>query len=54
MTSPRDRRLVPPFARVDHVLTTPALKVIALHPSEGGGSDHTPLIADIARTFGAG
>lgn len=54
MTWPRNRRLVPPFARVDHVLTTPDLAVIALHPGEGGGSDHTPLIADIARTLGAG
>ena len=54
MTWPRNRRLLPPFARVDHVLTTPGLAVIALHPGEGGGSDHTPLIADIARTRIAG
>ena len=54
MTWPRDRRLLPPFARLDHVLTTPSLAVIALRPGKGAGSDHTPLIADIARTVDAG
>jgi endonuclease/exonuclease/phosphatase (EEP) superfamily protein YafD len=54
MTWPRDRRLLPPFTRIDHVLTTPGLAVIALHPGEGAGSDHKPLVADVARTRRAG
>ena len=54
MTWPRDRRLLPPFTRIDHVLTTPGLAVIALHPGEGAGSDHRPLVADVARTRPAG
>jgi endonuclease/exonuclease/phosphatase (EEP) superfamily protein YafD len=54
MTWPRDRRLIPPFTRIDHVLTTPGLAVVALHPGEGQGSDHRPLIADVARTIPPG
>ena len=53
MTWPRDR-LIPAFTRIDHVLTTRGLAVIALHPGEGAGSDHKPLVADVARTRRAG
>ncbi len=50
MTWPRDRRLVPPLARIDHVLTTAGLTVTALSAGRGPGSDHRPLTAVIALT----
>ncbi len=48
MTWPRDRRLVPPVARVDHVLTTARLAVTAVWTGRGRGSDHRPVMAVIA------
>ena len=50
MTWPRDRRLVPPLARIDHVLTTPGLTVTAIWSGRGPGSDHRPLMAVVALT----
>ncbi len=52
MTWDRSRRLVPPLARIDHVLTTPALAVVAIRTGTGRGSDHRPIVADIVRTAG--
>jgi endonuclease/exonuclease/phosphatase (EEP) superfamily protein YafD len=49
MTWPRDRRL-PPVMRIDHVLTTAGLAVTSLRTGDGEGSDHRPLVAEIART----
>jgi endonuclease/exonuclease/phosphatase (EEP) superfamily protein YafD len=49
-TWPRDRRLVPPLLRIDHVLTTPGLAVRHLRTGHGQGSDHRPLVADVAGT----
>ncbi len=50
MTWPRDRRLLPPLMRLDHVLTTRGLVVTSLRTGRGQGSDHRPLVADVART----
>jgi endonuclease/exonuclease/phosphatase (EEP) superfamily protein YafD len=35
-------------ARIDHVLTTDGLVVTRIGVGEGRGSDHRPLIADVA------
>ncbi|HEX2046931.1 MAG TPA: endonuclease/exonuclease/phosphatase family protein [Acidimicrobiales bacterium] len=48
MTWPRDRRLVPPLARIDHVLTTPGLAVTGIWTGGGQGSDHRPIVAVVA------
>jgi endonuclease/exonuclease/phosphatase family metal-dependent hydrolase len=48
MTWPRDRRIVPPLVRIDHVLTTRGLVVTHLAVGTGKGSDHRPLVADVA------
>ncbi|MEA2685879.1 MAG: hypothetical protein QOE93_1074, partial [Actinomycetota bacterium] len=48
MTWPRNARLAPPVARIDHVLTTDGLVVTRIGVGEGRGSDHRPLIADVA------
>ncbi|MGI8983837.1 MAG: endonuclease/exonuclease/phosphatase family protein [Acidimicrobiales bacterium] len=53
MTWDRSRRFVGPLARIDHVLTTPALTVTAIRTGEGLGSDHRPLIADVTRVHRA-
>jgi endonuclease/exonuclease/phosphatase (EEP) superfamily protein YafD len=45
---------VPPLTRIDHVLTTDGLAVVAIRTGEGRGSDHRPIVADIVRTAGAG
>ena len=50
MTWPRDRRLVPPLTRIDHVLTTPGLTVTAIWSGHGPGSDHRPVMAVVALT----
>lgn len=50
MSWPRDRRLFPPLLRIDHVLTTRGLTVTAIRTGRGVGSDHRPLVADVART----
>lgn len=49
LTWPRDGRLAP-FARIDHALTGPGLAVTSIRTGRGEGSDHRPVIADIART----
>ncbi len=48
MTWPRDRRIAPPVARIDHVLTTEQLIVTRISTGVGRGSDHRPLVADVA------
>jgi endonuclease/exonuclease/phosphatase (EEP) superfamily protein YafD len=48
MTWPRDRRVVPPVARIDHVLTTKGLTVVSVRSGRGLGSDHRPLLAEVA------
>ncbi len=48
MTWPRDRALIPPVARIDHVLTTTGLAVTAVRTGRGSGSDHRPLVAEVA------
>ena len=50
MSWPKGRRLVPPLLRIDHVLTTRGLTVTDIRAGRGRGSDHRPLIADVART----
>lgn len=48
MTWTPRRGLVPPLARIDHVLTTEGLVVTSIRTGTGRGSDHRPLVADIA------
>lgn len=48
MTWPSDGRILPPLARIDHVLTTEGLVVPTISTGVGRGSDHRPLIADVA------
>jgi endonuclease/exonuclease/phosphatase (EEP) superfamily protein YafD len=48
MTWPRNRPLVPPLVRIDHVLTRGVLSVTSIRTGAGHGSDHRPLIADVA------
>jgi len=50
MTWPRNRRFVPPFLRIDHVLTTEPLVVTRIGAGTGHGSDHRPIVADVVRT----
>ena len=50
MTWPNDRRPVPALFRIDHVLTSRGLAVVGLRTGRGEGSDHRPLVADVART----
>ncbi|MDQ4134129.1 MAG: endonuclease/exonuclease/phosphatase family protein [Actinomycetota bacterium] len=47
-TWPSDLRFLPPLARVDHVLVSPELAVLAATEGRGPGSDHRPLIVDLA------
>jgi endonuclease/exonuclease/phosphatase family metal-dependent hydrolase len=47
-TWPRDRRLLPPLLRLDHVLVSPGVEVQAIREGVGQGSDHRPVIADLA------
>jgi endonuclease/exonuclease/phosphatase (EEP) superfamily protein YafD len=47
-TWPRGRRLLPPMLRLDHVLVSPGLAVQAIREGVGEGSDHRPVIADLA------
>jgi len=48
MTWPRDRSLVPPMLRIDHVLTGDGAVVTRIRTGRGKGSDHRPLVADVA------
>lgn len=50
----RQGRFVPPLTRIDHVLTSPGLAVVAIRTGEGQGSDHRPIVADVIPTAGAG
>jgi endonuclease/exonuclease/phosphatase (EEP) superfamily protein YafD len=50
----RQGRLVPPLTRIDHVLTSDGLAVVAIRTGEGRGSDHRPVVADVVRTPGPG
>lgn len=45
---------LPPLTRIDHVLTTGELAVVAIRTGEGRGSDHRPIVADIVRTVDRG
>lgn len=49
-TWPRDIPLVPPVVRIDHVLVSDQLSVLGIAEGTGRGSDHRPLIADLAVT----
>ena len=49
MTWPRDVRFVPPLTRIDHVLTNATLTVTSIRTGRGRGSDHRPVVADVAR-----
>jgi endonuclease/exonuclease/phosphatase (EEP) superfamily protein YafD len=48
MTWPRDRHWIPPLIRIDHILTTAGLTVTAIRTGHGQGSDHRPIVADVA------
>lgn len=50
MTWPRNLRIIPPMIRIDHVLTTQHLVVTRITTGVGKGSDHRPLVADVALT----
>jgi endonuclease/exonuclease/phosphatase (EEP) superfamily protein YafD len=47
-TWPRDRWWFPPVARLDHVLVSPELAVLDVREGTGRGSDHRPVVADLA------
>lgn len=49
-TWPSDLRLLPPLARLDHVLVSDAVAVLGVREGTGRGSDHKPLVADLAVT----
>lgn len=48
MTWSRSQRLVPPLLRIDHVLTSEHLVVTSIATGEGRGSDHRPIVAEVA------
>ena len=48
MTWPRNRKGIPPVLRIDHVLTGNGAVVTRIVAGKGKGSDHRPLIADVA------
>jgi len=50
MTWPNSLAILPPVTRLDHVLTRNGLDVIRVRVGQGRGSDHRPLVADIALT----
>jgi endonuclease/exonuclease/phosphatase (EEP) superfamily protein YafD len=47
-TWPRDRWPLPPVLRLDHVLVSPEIGVQAVREGIGVGSDHRPIVADLA------
>lgn len=47
-TWPRDLAFVPPLVRIDHILVSKQVAVLHVSEGEGRGSDHRPLIADLA------
>ena len=50
----RQGRLLPPLTRIDRVLTTDGLAVVAIRTGDGRGSDHRPIVADVVRTVAPG
>ena len=46
-TWPRDRWPLPPVMRLDHVLVSPEIGVLAVREGVGAGSDHRPIVADL-------
>jgi len=50
MTWPSDLRVLPPLARLDHVLVSDAITVVSVREGPGRGSDHLPLLAELAFT----
>ncbi len=49
MTWPRNH-VFPPLIQIDHVLTAGGLTVTGIRTGTGPGSDHRPLVAEVART----
>lgn len=47
-TWPRDLRVIPAFVRLDHVLVSRHLAVVGIAEGVGKGSDHRPVIVDLA------
>jgi endonuclease/exonuclease/phosphatase (EEP) superfamily protein YafD len=48
MTWPRDQAWVIPYLRLDHVLLSHSLTVTSYRLGHGAGSDHRPIVVDIA------
>ena len=48
VTWPRGGRVIPPVYRLDHVLVSPDVAVLEVREGRGKGSDHRPVIADLA------
>ena len=48
MTWPRNQAWVLPYLRIDHVLLSPQLTVTSYRLGTGRGSDHKPIVVDIA------
>ena len=47
-TWPRNRWWTPPLLRLDHVLVSPEMAVVDVREGTGRGSDHKPVVADLA------
>ena len=48
VTWPQDRWWTPPLVRLDHVLVSPEVAVVDVREGTGRGSDHRPIVADLA------
>ena len=48
VTWPRGGRILPPFYRLDHVVVSNEVAVLEVREGRGKGSDHRPVIADLA------
>jgi endonuclease/exonuclease/phosphatase family metal-dependent hydrolase len=51
-TWPVTSRFVPPLFRLDHVLVSPDVAVLDVREGRGPGSDHRPVVADLAVSRG--